>query len=437
MSNFTKALNDGVIRNTILASVQGGDTYKSVGSVSAYVNGKQVKRDLKTPIQQSTTAGLGRDSIQIPLSPAPAGNSLTNTNTYQYLLTPGLAELVRGLRLDLVISESGGSNSVTACSPFMFFQKIEIIANGGSGDIINTLYGETLWADTNIFYDNSRWMNLAPWAGSATNWAPSSAGASSMVLAASGYQNLTIPLFTAFDIIKPVLNQFKDSFLLKFYFRNSVVTGSGTLNLSSMSLWVDHNDLADYNLSLSQQFYNAGAYKYSYLDRVNVSQTMTLTKSIQNKFSLQGLIGKVAFLLVTMRSSVSPTSNGYTNCAALGVQNSSTQGNIMIQNEGAEDILAHGSGLNLVDLASINARFFGENDMFITNQNIYAIPFCNSVRDSIRGINNGFYYFPGTAYNLVIQPDSTFTNGSYVVDVWAYYFRSAYVQGGSITIKNF
>ena len=109
--------------------------------------------------------------------------------------------------------------------------------------------------------------------------------------------------------------------------------------------------------------------------------------------------------------------------------------NVQVQNPAGYDILNYGQGLSLQDLNLFSAM--DSDNTLLVSQSIYCIPFTSSIKQSLLGIQGaGFWYFDGSNYILQIRPDSTFSNGTYQLDVYCYYFRSACIDSGSIKVYN-
>ena len=84
----------------------------------------------------------------------------------------------------------------------------------------------------------------------------------------------------------------------------------------------------------------------------------------------------------------------------------------------------------------INSTYM-ENTLF-SNQNLYFIPFCTSVKAALAGSQTGgFYYFDGSLYQLAILPGNNFPSGTYTLDIYVYYFRGLEVCNESLKSSNY
>ena len=291
-------------------------------------------------------------------------------------------------------------------------------------------YGESIMVDYNFLFDKQQYDIASAGIGLTTAWFPSS---SILTLGTSAYQNFSMYLYTPFSTIKPYMKKLTENFLWKFYFRNSVSSGSGVLSLVSLNLCFDVDVAANYNNNFIDRLYDNNVLRYSYSDKINITQSLSFNASQTTKFSLQNLIGKCAFLVFMLRSSVSSTNQGYNNYQALGATNSATLANVQIQNASSYDILNYGNGLSLLDLNEI-ASMYCDNTLFLA-QNIYFIPFCENIKNAYAGVQSGgYWYFDGTNYQLAILPDATFRSGTYQLDVFAYVFKSACIDSGAIKV---
>lgn len=401
--------------------------------------GKSV--NLYTKPENALLRGINRDQYVVNVNNI-TGNTLTvSSQQITYILTVDQAKLIRALRLGFVVNESGGSQSVTQVLPFMGLQRLEIVANGGSGQILNTLYAETMWADIGLFMENEESFNQLNNMGMSSNFSVATSGSGSVVIPASGYQNWQLPLYSFINNMKPVFNLLKENIAFRFYFRNSVSSGSGTLNLNQLNLIFDHSDLSDSDASFERAKYAAGALKYTFLDHVYTTYTGTITRSVQNKISLQNIKCNVAFMFFMIRSSVSATSQGYTSLTPLAGsgtgQQLATPFNVQLQNTSGQDILNHGQGLGPLDFAYIASQY--TPNTFFTNQNIYLIPFVESLRGALLGNREGGsgWYFDGSNYQLVLQPDANFSTATYTVDIFFYYFADLFVDKGRLSVQQY
>ena len=437
---FQKAQQQGQIRDVKLETSANEIPLVRLGESSVYDDRKKgvVKKPLLVPAYQSSVIQQNKDFLTLPL-PNTTTNMLSSTSVYTYNIPSAQARRVVGLRLNVQVNESGGANSITLNPVNFWINRIELVANGGSGAILNTICGEQIWCNYSIYMDHEDFLIIAPYAGLTSAYAPSLSGNSSLVLSASGYNNYVINLWSFFNVVRPVLQAMNQDIQLKIYYRSIVSAGSGTLNLGSnaLNLVLEHNDLSDMDLQLNKQLYFENVLKYTYLDCINVSQTLTITKSIQNKINLQSLKCKVAFALVMIRSSVSPTSQGFSTLACLGTQNIQTPATLDIQDPAGVGQLNHGTAMNLTDLSYVSSRFFKGN-MFILNQNIYPIIFSTNIDRALSGDqSSGFFYFNGDPYNLVLTPDTNWSNATYTVDMYAYYYKDVQLSSGEITVRNY
>ena len=139
-------------------------------------------------------------------------------------------------------------------------------------------------------------------------------------------------------------------------------------------------------------------------------------------------------MFVTVCSSVAPGSNGYTTFSALtSAQNELTQGLIGITDATNIDILNKGNFLNQNDLQYVGSQYFDNN--LCISQAVYPIIFANNVKRAIAGdvSQGGFMFQTGNSYNLVLNPDSSWSNGTYVVDCWTFFYKDCYINNKTIT----
>jgi hypothetical protein len=425
--NFNRAREQGQIQQAILTTPM--ETRVRVGS--KIIDGR--KKDVVAYAYQSAVAGINRAYYTIPLSPAPANTLFTGSNTYQFTLLPGtITDQVKSMRLNLQFQNTGGT-SVTMTPPNMGLQRLEIYS--GQNELLNTIYAEDIMIRWALYFNNFEFNQFSYNVGLTTSWSPN---VGELQIAAGNYLNLSLPVITMFDSSKLHMEKVIDSLQFKFYSRNSVATGSGTLALvGSPSLTFDVLLDSDIYRREVDMLYDNNCVKAGFLDCFNISQSMTVTAGQTVKISLQNIIYKVPFFVFCLRSSVSATNNGYSNFQSLGSITDSTQFNIQLQDPSGYDILNRGSGLSPSDMQLINAMYNTDNTLF-ANQNMYFVPLTTSVKRSCIGDQSaGFWYFDGSLYNLAILPGNNFPSATYTVDIYVYYFRSLECCYGHLKANNY
>ena len=241
MSTFDRAYNQGQVPNYVIKPSTTDRMRTRVGSMRSKDG---MTKNLLTPSFQADVVGQNRSCNTITLAPSAPTNSLTGaSNIYQFLLMPGsVTERSNGMRLTMQVANTSSVSSVTMTPPALGLQRLEIY--NGNNELINTLYAETLLADYNL-YLNEWEFNMASSAfGLTTSWNPN---IPILTLAPNGVQNFSIYLYSVWDVMKPYMKKISENILFKFYFRNAISSGSGSLSLTNMNLCFDVDITASYN----------------------------------------------------------------------------------------------------------------------------------------------------------------------------------------------
>lgn len=284
-SNYQRAIDQGQV--VLVNQTSPLQMRAKVGS--KIVDGK--RKDVVAPLYQTVSSGVSRSYYTISLSPAPATSFFSGTNTYQFTLLPNtISDLVRSVRLSLQYQAT--SNSVTISPPNMGLLRLEIYS--GQNELLQTCYGTALMILWNLYLTRWEYEQIASQSlGLMNNWSPNT---SALSLSTNAYQNFSLPLIGTFlDQGGIHFEKIKDSLLWKFYSQNLVSSGSGTLNLQSSSLAFDCNIDSDMYRKQVDNLYDNNIVKTSYLDCVNISQSVSLSASTQTRISLQNLQYKVPF----------------------------------------------------------------------------------------------------------------------------------------------
>ena len=210
--------------------------------------------------------------------------------------------------------------------------------------------------------------------------------------------------------------------ILEFSPSSSIISsGSGTIDLNSMSLIVESVKLSDDDHNHHEKLSNH-IVSSQYLNIVPVQRFgVTLTNNSQYLLDLINLNGKCAFLLLIVRKQgANNTNNGNLEYVNLG---DSVNGTIDLLDSSNQSILGSGVQINLDYLKHHIHNYHFDND-FNYSKSYYLIPFTNNILQSFAGVQNGFYEFDGSSYKLAFTPKSA------VTEVWTI-TTSAAINSGS------
>jgi len=396
----------------------------------------EIEQKVQMPPHQVFETGAKVDLVSFPMNPAfPTDFFVSDAKLdYTYTLPAGKAQRLRKWQQRLVVSESGGSNSVTINPPFYGFSKIDWQQDNKS---IQTEYPDSYLAKLALCYSPEQLAQILPNVLVGSGFLPSVSGDSSCVIAANASKQILMPFPASWiENCKPVLSTLKKDLDIVYSPRPLVSAGSGTLRLSQPILSLEHKDLAEKDSMDTKKYTFSNILKTYYLDCIKISKAYTLTAATKTSISLNTVKGKVAFAIIKIRSSLTPLNQGYSANVSLGKRISSTPAIQFIDTQD-KDIFCHGTALTLNDLALMAARH-AKTPEFFDLTNTYLIAFGDVQRALAGDMKAGYVWFDGKENSLKITPDDSpaFTTGSYLVDADFYYFRSASQEKGELVIED-
>lgn len=355
------------------------------------------------------------------------GRPLQQIHTFvKYTLTPSASTSIlqsSGGKVTLNIPKSSMDKAVDAClyltlniagtvapiDAFHFIDRIEFRAQGGSGDLIQTLYDDQLYASL-AFMARERYDSLRNDLNLNQFYNPSE------TLYNGQTRTYAIPLIGSWiQNVQPHVNQLAGDIVMNVFFVSGGVLVSGTstnMTLASVDLIV--NQEKHTNERLAQEldvFINKAPLVSRFLDCVTVNQVGTITASTQYKVSLENLNGRCSHLFFFIRSgsTQSASSNGY-----LTLADPCEAGTIDLLSPTNQSLLGNGSPLPWNHFRRYCASNFFPSDIF-RYKPIGFISFCDNPALAYKGVDDGGFEFNGSKYQLAITPAGSATSEVHTV----------------------
>jgi len=426
--SFVRAEKAGKVNDPVATSLlmYGGPRVDRNMNIKSIVNNQVVNKLVSIPVSQSfEIAGLTDMIYYIP-STTPSTTIFNTGGRVDILVRNQSAEIIKEGKVIFNLAEVGGTDSVTVIPGPYFIQRLEVWADGGSGDLLQTIYGDNIVINT-AFLSTENMSGIGVAMGLTTTWGATA----SCTIAAGGHVTFYVNLLGLWtELVRPYVSDLSADILFRFYLNNGVVSsGTGVLNLTGMSLDFEADEIAPYDKAIYNQQLSTKIFRTTFLDVVPISGSYAMAANTEIKVPLENFVGKCAFLVFFLRLSDSATSNGYITFTGLG--NSGTVDMISATNT---PILGHGTRITSEELLyCIFNKNFPSN--LANNIPIYYIPFTKNPVNAVNGIIENYFYFDGSRYQLSIIPDSTFTAGTYNVHVYAYIYKDIYQNNGRFSAR--
>lgn len=369
------------------------------------------------------------NTINIPANPEPASTAFSSSNSeIRFKIDESIGVKYKSLVFRITLSETGGANNVVVCPANYFFDRIVFYAVGGSGNEIQRLAGEDLLLRAGMLLraheKNAVLTNMGY---TASTYAPSAL----CTIAAGASATFYLELTNTFVDTSEYLNDAANSPIeVKLFTRTGgiVSSGSGTLALSKIDLWVEHEELPSFDRQLHLDAYRKAAIMSRYLDVVHVRDVRSLAAGAETKVDLQSVIGKVACLAIMVRAGSNPvaTSTGLTTYTDL-----KDDGLVDLLTSSNTPVLGRGSKIPIRLLRNSWFNKYAPGDISNTLAGVYVIPFCD-IEKAAHGFIDGYYYMNGTKNQLSITPGTGFSTATHTIDIYAYVFNEMYFSRGEL-----
>lgn len=330
------------------------------------------------------------------LTPTALVTGLKSFMTFQ----PSEIEKIDAMYLRLDVLESAASEMVLCDSPHMI-KEIRWYAGRNQNSKFYTSYGDAMYFEALALVNSQQQTS-----GFLRDLNVSEAYGEGRTHTRSKTFSYRIPLPAhPFSVMKAMLMNNKEEMKIEIDFRDGVVvSGSGTPSLSGFYL-----EILQHKLSAEAHDEHRKWFKMPKVNRILEPQwitktSQTLTASTETRFELDGFDGKFAFLVFGIRAnSYAASSNGLIKFLDLG-------------SEATWDILdtsnksIHGKATRLsLQRNHLNSHHI-HAEKFLSNRNLYLIPFVNDIKLAFHGVLDGNFRFNKTKLSLAITPSAAGTS---------------------------
>ena len=283
--------------------------------------------------------------------------------------------------LQISVSNSDASNTVTPAPVPLWIDRIEFIANNGS-DVIQTLYGDQIFLNYGLYTDEQ-----LSYIATVSNMNTSFAGPSAIATSSSITYYCYLPGNFAQQSEGFFLGALTGSIICRIYSRNAVESGTGTLVTDDVKLLMECEQLPQNELEQLLELHKQSPVMYPVLDCSVLAIGQTYTASTQYRLNLTNVTAQVAYAIGGLRSSKSNTSAGYRTFADLGKMATLELKDSAGQNQNG------GSTLEYAQIRYIEAPKYWKGKLA---SSLAVLPLCfclNPVAAVSFGVKQGGYYF--------------------------------------------
>lgn len=186
-----------------------------------------------------------------------------------------------------------------------------------------------------------------------------------------------------------------------------IADGAGTVTCTALHMILESEHLSEVDAIYHDKEYTRNAYSSHFLHPVRVTSTSeTITASTEKTIDLSSVSGKIAGLILMIRSSTSNTSNGNYNFVGLGDPDQNCT--IDLKDPANKSLVGAGSPVDVNYLKNMIYPMHFDNDFF-NKKNVYLLPFCESLKHAYAGKVNGFWQADGSASKVAFTPSAAGT----------------------------
>ena len=357
-------------------------------------------------------------TIKANKTTALSSSFFTTSSQLDIRIDPGQF-VIHDMFLQISVSNSDASNTVTPAPVPLWIDRIEFIANNGS-DVIQTLYGDQIFLNYGLYTDEQL-SHIA----AVANMNTSFAGPSAIATSSSITYYCPLPGNFAQQSEGFFLGALTGSIICRIYSRNAVESGTGTLVTDDVKLLMECEQLPQNELEQLLELHKQSPVMYPVLDCSVLTIGQTYTASTQYSLNLTNVTGQVAYAIGGLRSSKSNTSAGYRTFADLGKTATLELKDSAGQNQNG------GSALEYAQIRYIEAPKYWKGKL-ASSLAVLPLCFCLDPAAAVGfGVKQGGYYFDSKD-QLYIMPSSGFSSGTYTLDLYFHVWRQIVCVGGQL-----
>ena len=388
------------------------------------------------PVHQAQIIAGTDAYIELPCSPQPASTVLGTNTTINFDIERDTVREINDICLRFRVTCS--TADVDCLPPNYWLDRIVIEAERGSGEELIHLYPENwiIWdyltedrddRETSQIYSNYQSTQYKSegaekyWTNERTKF---KTGQTRDIY-------LKIPaLFFHLDAID--MSHIRSDLRLRLELSNDIVISGDRANLSLDSLDLVIRNVAeedfDHNHRINKQMRNKHKYIYLDTERLQISDK-TLTAGSLTKFELDQFTGKMAFALVVIKPSTTPSASDRSKINFVEVGPEAT---FDITNPSAKSLLGQGTALKEGHIYQLWKQQTGNPHV----KGLYLIPFSYNCKKANVGVLNGFMEFVGLRDYLEIKFDNAPTQEVHTISLastatggtYRYAFQNGYIS---------
>jgi len=330
---------------------------------------------------------------------------------------------VRRMYLQLAITNTDGTNTVTLANAHHLIQKVQIYAENGNKQIGGDIYGHKLWLSQAIMYTSDEWTDQCE----VTNCSSSFGAGTAIPAGATVTYYIPIDcLFSQLDVFFPAI---KSDFLVRVFFQPltaSIEAGTGTPSLTMANLVFQINELSTIEYDQKMAAANSSTITARFTYDAYQSNTFSMGASGSYQYQLSGVVGTVDYLLLSVRAA--------TNTAAGQRTLADINGSFAILNS---------AGQNIVGGQAIPSRYnrFIQGPYYFDSVVFKTVPvlFWSHSSDPQEVYHHakllGFSGYDGTN-QLILNTGTGVASQAYTVDVYASVHGTIQIKNGRIEVFN-
>lgn len=398
-----------------------GQVFPNYKSMHRHVNVKENGQVIQfEPDQALTLPQLYFDNTYQPATTVPS-NFFTGGGGSPIDIQISVGDfLIEDILLEVGVSNSDGTNTVTPTNAPLLFSQIQTYVNSGS-DLSQTIYDVPIWHNLNML-TNEQLTNVV----NCNNMNTSFAGPSS--IAASGSASFFVPVLgnifqTGHSIFMGGLQGY---ITMRFYGNSSVESGTGTLVFNKLVIHAKCRAIPDSDLKKLRQEYATSILEKPYIDYAHMPIPNTYNASTAYTVQMSGLTGSMVYALIGFRSSTSATSGGirtFANLGNLATISWADENGVAVNAPSAEYYAIQ----RFIDSAkSFPGQFFNYIPMV-------PIIFGDPYRSVMLGESRGSYYC-NSRDQLIFTPNASWSSGTFTLDVYGVMIRHAHINKGRFEV---
>jgi hypothetical protein len=385
---------------------------------------------------QSYTNNSDVGLTTLSLTPFPSNFNFTSPSNLDFYIGTGLKGLIEKMWLNITLTQHTGSSMPV--NPLFLFDRIEIWANKGSGDLLETIYPEKNLLHLSLL-SSERIQVLSQDIGMVYNSVTNSADLNTSGLSLAQSRTYNIPFYSWLgDHVKWFSQGVNQDLLIRLRTTSNGATcmnGDTPPTMTACNFIVQHEHLTPSDLQTHRDFWGTKVQNFTYVDTAVVSYNDTYGPNKTVNLDLSNLSGKLAGLVFTCRASKSSFNFGNTNFLSFG------NSTVDIISPSGQSVFGNGSPVSLKFLKSqmVNRQLrgsFGNVGLGSEMADFHVLSFTDDLAATLQmGSLHGWFGTNGEKYSLRLNLAADFNAGSSVnstIDIYALQLKDLIIGNGNV-----